>query len=222
MRARVNQMQRLLCAFLLVTLAACAERRVPTRLPPDAASVEEGVASWYGLEERGRRTASGETMDPERLTAAHPAHPFGTVLQITDLDTQRSVQVVVNDRGPFVRGRVVDLSYGAARELGIVEKGLARVRVRVDGVDRSRLMTRWVVQAGSFSLEAAAQALARRLLTSGFTPLVVSPWIDAGTTFYRVHVGRFTERAQAEQLAERLRANGHEVLVAQTEIITRP
>jgi rare lipoprotein A len=90
---------------------------------------EVGLASFYGHRFHGRTTASGARYDMHALTCAHPSAPFGARLKVTELDGGRSVVVTVNDRGPFVRGRVVDLSLAAARALGIVERGLARVRV---------------------------------------------------------------------------------------------
>jgi rare lipoprotein A len=87
------------------------------------------VASFYGHRHKGRRTASGSRYDPAALTCAHRTEPFGTRLRVTDLETGRQVVVKVNDRGPFVRGRVIDLSLAAARELGMVDRGVARVLV---------------------------------------------------------------------------------------------
>ncbi len=95
------------------------------RSAPQASS---GLASYYA---EGSRTASGEKLDPNKLTAAHPSLPFGTRLRITRVDTGRSVIVRVNDRGPFVKGRVVDVSYSAAEKLGITEQGVAKVKVDV-------------------------------------------------------------------------------------------
>ena len=88
-----------------------------------------GQASWYGSFHHGRTTANGETYDMYALTAAHKELPFGTRLRVTDVATGRSVTVRINDRGPYLGRRVIDLSYGAARELGIVRQGLARVRL---------------------------------------------------------------------------------------------
>jgi rare lipoprotein A len=88
-----------------------------------------GVASYYGHRFQGRRTASGERYDVHALTCAHRTAPFGARLRVTDVASGRSVVVRVNDRGPFARGRIVDLSLAAARALGIVRRGVARVRV---------------------------------------------------------------------------------------------
>jgi rare lipoprotein A len=88
-----------------------------------------GLASYYAHGLQGRRTASGERYDRHALTCAHPTAPFGTRLRVTDLETGRSVVVTVNDRGPFAKGRVVDVSFAAAKRLGMVERGLVKVRV---------------------------------------------------------------------------------------------
>jgi rare lipoprotein A len=91
--------------------------------------VEEGLASYYGRHLHGRRTASGERYDEHAFTCAHRTLPFGTRLRVTAVETGRAVEVTVNDRGPFARGRVVDLSLAAARTLGMVHEGVIRVRV---------------------------------------------------------------------------------------------
>lgn len=86
-------------------------------------------ASWYGDKYHGRRTANGEVYDMNGLSAAHRELPFGTRLRVTHLRSRRSVEVVVNDRGPFIRGRDLDLSLGAARALGMVDEGVAKVKI---------------------------------------------------------------------------------------------
>ncbi len=94
-------------------------------------AVEEGIASFYGEPFHGRPTASGETFNMNDMTAAHKTLPFGTVVDVFDLDTGNRVRVRINDRGPFVAGRILDLSQGAARALGTLTKGTARVRLTV-------------------------------------------------------------------------------------------
>jgi rare lipoprotein A len=115
---------------------ACAAARPAPRaaLPPipDASPVfEMGLASWYGEFHHGRLTASGEIFDMTQLTAAHPTLPLGTRLRVTNLENGRAVQVRVNDRGPYVGGRVLDLSRRAARMLDMVERGVAPVRLDI-------------------------------------------------------------------------------------------
>jgi len=102
-----------------------------------------GVASFYGQKYQGRRTASGEIYDMRKMTAAHRSLPFGANVRVTDLSNNRTVIVRINDRGPFTRERIIDLSLAAARQLGIVQKGTARVKIEVlaDPADRARLET---------------------------------------------------------------------------------
>lgn len=101
------------------------------------ATVQEGVVSWYGAQFHNRKTASGERFDSGALTMAHPSLPFGTVARVTNLRNGRSVVVRVNDRGPFVGKRIADLSEAAATEIGMLRKGLAKVRIEVLGDEKA-------------------------------------------------------------------------------------
>jgi rare lipoprotein A len=121
-------------AVLVLLLVGCGHAvPAPTAHAPSPASgtAEEGDASYYGPGLYGRRTASGEVLQPGTLTAAHRTLPFGTCVRVTVVETGRSVEVRINDRGPFVAGRVVDVSEAAARSLGMIGKGVVRVRVTV-------------------------------------------------------------------------------------------
>ena len=102
------------------------------------AYVEYGEASWYGPGFEGKQTASGETFDQNRLTAAHLSLPLGTKVKVTNLENGRSVKVEVNDRGPYVRGRAIDLSKAAARKLDMVDEGTAPVRIEASRPDLER------------------------------------------------------------------------------------
>ena len=111
---------------LAIVAMTCA-----TALPAAAKEkVEKGMASWYGHAEEGRLTASGETMDHQRLTAAHRSLPFGSVVEVINQRNGRSVQVTINDRGPFEPGRIIDLSPVAAAQLGMQKKGVAPVMIK--------------------------------------------------------------------------------------------
>lgn len=92
---------------------------------------QTGIASWYGKKFHGRTTASGERYDMYALTAAHPSLPFGTRVRVTHLESGKSVVVRITDRGPFIKGRIIDLSYRAAKKLGMLEEGIARVRIEI-------------------------------------------------------------------------------------------
>lgn len=93
---------------------------------------ESGVASWYGKKFHGRKTASGERYNQNALTAAHKTLPFGTRVRVTNLENKKSVSVIINDRGPFVRGRIIDVSHAAAKKLEMLDSGTAHVRIKVE------------------------------------------------------------------------------------------
>ncbi|HTI88844.1 MAG TPA: septal ring lytic transglycosylase RlpA family protein [Alphaproteobacteria bacterium] len=119
------------CLALALLVSACASQRHPVSQGPIERTYyrEEGVASWYGRAHHGRRTANGERFDMNADTAAHKSLAFGTILRVTNLDNGRTTRVRVNDRGPYVRGRIIDLSARAASELGMRQNGTARVRI---------------------------------------------------------------------------------------------
>lgn len=119
---------RVAALSLLVFVAACASTAPP---PPKPAEVLQGVASWYGEEFAGRTTANGEIFDPLQFTAAHRTLPFGTVVDVMNPKTQQTVRVRVNDRGPYIGGRVIDLSYAAAQKIGLIEPGIGDVRITI-------------------------------------------------------------------------------------------
>ena len=122
------RMRIAMLAALAVLVYGCASS---TPAVPRETDLLRGVASWYGEEFAGRTTANGEIFDPARLTAAHRTMPFGTILDITNPKTSQKVRVRVNDRGPYVGNRVIDLSYEAARQIGLVEPGIGEVEIRV-------------------------------------------------------------------------------------------
>ena len=118
---------------LIMIAGACAQRKEPSSSPAsiERHRAETGQASWYGKAHHGKRTASGERFDMHALTAAHRTLPFGTIVRVTDLRSGKSVKVRINDRGPFRNDRIIDLSYEAARKLGFVARGTARVEITV-------------------------------------------------------------------------------------------
>jgi rare lipoprotein A len=122
-------MRRQLLALAIAAVLASGCSLVRREAPSAPTGGQVGLASWYGGSLHGRRTASGERFDQDGLTAAHRSLPLGTRVRVTNLENGRSVIVTVTDRGPFVRGRIIDLSRGAARRLGILRAGTARVRV---------------------------------------------------------------------------------------------
>jgi len=119
-----------LCALVLMALAGCSSTP-KSGTPVSSGHSESGQASYYGNEFHGRKTANGERFDQGKLTAAHRTLPFGTRLKVTNTQNGRSVQVRVNDRGPFVKGRVIDLSSSAFKAIGNLNAGVVPVRIQV-------------------------------------------------------------------------------------------
>jgi rare lipoprotein A len=136
---RQSAMLRLFLLLLVIGLSACASLRpeVPIRAPTQPSFTETGVASWYGKAHHGRRTANGERFDMRAMTAAHRTLPFDTIVRVTNLDTGKVVKVRINDRGPYVKGRIIDLSAKAAQTLDISEDGTANVRIETFAADQS-------------------------------------------------------------------------------------
>ena len=180
--------------------------------------VQRGMASWYGTKFHGRKTANGEIYDMEKFTAAHRTLPLGTYVKVKRTDDKgESVVVRVNDRGPFVDNRVIDLSRAAARQLDMLDEGVAPVLVTALGEEilkgKSDEITlrpkldyskgAFSVQVGAFTVKKNAERLARRMKDEhGAADL--SLFERGDTNFFRVRVGRFTSRAEAETLKIKL------------------
>src|SRR5262249_42981120 len=155
----------LICAALV--LSACGHKKVQVRVPqPNAVSSSdlEGLASYYAEPYHGRRTASGEIFDTyQGLTAAHRTLPFNTMVRVTNKTNGREVDVKINDRGPFVEGRVIDLSLRAARQIDLVRSGVAPVTLTILSASSVPLQPAYAVQVGAFENERAAEDLKERL-----------------------------------------------------------
>lgn len=173
---------------------------------------EEGTASWYGQDFHGRKTSNGEIYDMHELTAAHKTLPMNVYLRVTNRGNGRQSVVRVNDRGPFVKGRIIDLSYAAAKELGVVGPGTAPVRIEALGFREvvaagdayayrqptSYESGPYTVQVGAFTVLQNAQRLADELRRTHGEASVVEGWVS-GQRFHRVRVGLYQTLAQAEQ-----------------------
>ena len=204
--------------------AGCARRsaRVPTpAAPARVGAIETGVASWYGVPYHGRRAASGEIYDMEKLTAAHRSLPFETWVEVTNLSNGRSVGVRINDRGPFVRGRIIDLSQAAARDIGMLGPGTARVQLRVivpPSGTRSASppmavapVARYAVQAGAFADRNRAESLGAAMVEAFAEARVIQ---GGGTPpLWHVLVGREMTIEQANDLAVRVRREAGQAAV---------
>jgi rare lipoprotein A len=173
--------------------------------------VQYGVASWYGPDFHGKPTSSGEIYDMHQLTCAHNTLPLGTVVMVTNLENGRSLELKVNDRGPFVKERIIDLSYAAAQILGIWEKGTAFVKVEAIGPLIEQIQ-RFTLQVGSFIDEVNAQKLADQL-RKNFENVYVTTVETLTQKYHRVRVGQFETKESALTFAEKLSQMGLKVLV---------
>jgi rare lipoprotein A len=195
----------------VVLLAGCSRVAVA----PTPGKPQTGVASWYGPGFHGQPTSSGAIYDQHGLTAAHQTLPLGTRVRVTNLDTGRSVDVDVNDRGPFAKGRIIDLSYEAAREIGMIGPGTARVRVDVlERPPNGASHVGYCVQVGAFSEEDKARALRTRLAPR-YDDVYIVPVETRVDRMFRVRVGPYAERARAETRAVELSELGLHAVVTE-------
>ncbi len=177
---------------------------------------EEGLASWYGAEEHGGPTSNGETFDMYQPTAAHKTLPLGCYLRVTNKLNGKQTVVRVNDRGPFVADRIIDLSYRSARDLDIVDSGVAPVIIEVvsSGTGTASpapnpvAVGTYTLQVASFADPVSAQQLSARLKKE-FSFSSVRQVETGKGRFYRVHAGRFLSRAAAEEARVSLARNGY-------------
>ena len=178
---------------------------------------ERGVASWYGKKFHGNKTSNGEIYDMYAMTAAHKTLPLPSYVRVRNLRNGRSVVVRVNDRGPFLHNRLIDLSYAAAARLGIVGSGTGLVEV--EGIDATQPLTaqtprarpedaRLYVQLGAFAERGNAERLQGRLRQAGFKSALVSS--GPGRTLYRVRCGPLESVEESDRLIADLRTRGFE------------
>jgi rare lipoprotein A len=198
-------------AFGVVLLGGCSRVAVA----PTPGKPQTGVASWYGPGFHGQRTSSGQIYDQHALTAAHQTLPLGTRVRVTNLDTAKSVDVDVTDRGPFAKGRVIDLSYEAARSVGMIGPGTARVRIDVVArPPNGASHVAYCVQVGAFSEEEKAHTLRSRLAPR-YDDVYIVPVEARPDRMYRVRVGPYADRDRAETRAVELTALGLHAVVTE-------
>ena len=195
-----------LLALVVMLLAGCSHRAAHVNTPLAPArlgTTETGVASWYGFPYHGRRAASGEVYDMEQLTAAHRTLPFQTWVEVTNLSNGKQVDVRINDRGPFVKGRIVDLSQAAARDIDMLRAGTTRVRLKViapppHSEPREPVtVTTTPVTAPSAAPQPVPDSPAPVTPSPTATaPPVVAPHTD----WFVVQAGAFADRDRAESL----------------------
>jgi rare lipoprotein A len=196
---RVRRPAGLLLALLILSalLAACSG------LGRRTGEAERGVASWYGPGFHHRRTANGEVFDQDALTAAHQTLPFDTVVEVRNLDNGKAVRVRINDRGPFVKNRVIDLSRGAARAIDMLGPGTAHVELRIVRSPLGALAVRYAVQAGAFEDAERARAFCEELRAT-----YPEAEVSQDGAWHRIRIGDFPDREEAQRLRRELERRG--------------
>ncbi len=184
--------------------------------------IQKGIASWYGKKFHGRKTSNGETYNMYAMTAAHKTLPMGTWVLVENLENHRQIKVRINDRGPFVRGRIIDLSYSGAKKLGMVGPGTAKVRIRALGQATAyagkthspvkfRPVDYWkgnfTVQVGAFKEKSNAQRYRQKLSRTYINAHIVVHE-DYRGRFYRVRIGKFSNLSHAEKFSKSLMNKG--------------
>jgi len=175
-----------------------------------AGYIETGTASWYGPDFHGKKTSNGERYDMYKPTAAHKILPMNTMLHVKNLENGKDAVVRVNDRGPFVRGRIIDLSFATAKRLEVVRKGTAKVRITALAPSYNGQLEQpfdfnkgeFYVQIGSFKIKENAIRLRNRFTQSGH-PCVIRQFQKSSVTFYRVQVyaGEYLKHAKRAEAA---------------------
>jgi rare lipoprotein A len=203
--------------LLIVSGCAVPVAKVPAPiLPPESRVSQTGIASWYGPGFHGKATASGEIYNQDEMTAAHQTLPLGTKVMVTNLENGAAAEVLVNDRGPFAKNRIIDLSYAAAQSVNMVGPGTALVRI--DVVDSPvrlsaiRANLDYTLQLGSFAQLENAQQLRDRI-AKAFANVAISPLQSKDMTYYRVHLGTFSSRSAAEEQARQMSQAGYSVII---------
>jgi rare lipoprotein A len=205
----------LLISVFFFLLSSCASARYETDTSPRYA-----IASWYGPDFHGRPTASGDIFDMNAFTCAHREYPFGTKLKVTYLSTDKTTSCLVNDRGPFIDGRDLDLSYAVAKELGLIGVGTGTVKIEYMGRDNryirevrdisnAGLVT---IQIGSFKEVSNATRL-KTALELRYDKVYITEADISGSRFYRVRIGTLREKNDALRLAKILSDEGYSVLI---------
>ena len=219
-------------AAALATTGCALVRPFAPEPPPVEGGVQTGEASWYGPGFHGRRTANGERYDQDALTAAHRTLPFGTRVRVTNIDNGRTVDVRINDRGPFVGGRIIDLSRAGARVIGLIGPGVGPVRVEVleptavvraapatparpspPPVESSRA---YVVEVALLRDASRAERL-REVLAGRFPDAPVGAAPVPGDGRYRVQLGPFREEDEARAHVERVTRLGYPASLVEEE-----
>ena len=204
----LNNLHRFCLPLSFVLIAGCfgPYQKIPSS---DKAQAQRGIASWYGPSFHGKPSASGEPYNMWALTAAHRTLPFGTWVQVKKVATGKTVTVKINDRGPFIKGRIIDLSYAAARKLRMIGEGTAEVTLTILKSPQASIASQkpkkyfWV-QAGSFTTLTDAMVL-REQLAKNYSPIRVRTVNLPSGKWHRVQIGSFDSKKTAQTVARALK-----------------
>ncbi|MEW6107545.1 MAG: septal ring lytic transglycosylase RlpA family protein [Nitrospirota bacterium] len=212
--------------FSLFFISSCSTVRYES-YPKTAYEKTHAVASWYGPDFQGRPTSSGETFNMYANTCAHREYPFGTRLKVTNISNSRSVECTVNDRGPFVEGRDIDLSYACAKEIGLIGPGTGRVLLEVAGRDDSYIKNvnvQTVEKTGPFAIQVGSftEGINAIRLKAGLNLKYENVYIQEadvkGVKYYRVRIGNFDNFNSAVSIADQLGREGYQTIVMKAEV----
>jgi rare lipoprotein A len=206
---------RFILVLVSLLLASCGKKKVkvvrtgpvtkPANKPAPAVigAVETGIASWYGHPYHGRQAADGEIYDMETLVAAHRTLPFNTWVRVTNLTNEKTVDVRIIDRGPFVDGRIIDLSHAAAQAVDLIGPGIAKVRLEIISPPRNAEPQLFGVQVGLFAFRVNAEKMSESMQARYGTARIIAR--EGLSTTWRVVVGKESSKDSAEELAARIR-----------------
>jgi len=198
-------------ALLFLFFSAC----VRTKYFPEG-NIQTGLASWYGEDFHGKLTSNKEIYNMNDMTAAHKTLPFGTRVIVTNLNNNKSVTVRINDRGPYIEGRDIDLSYAAAKVLEMIEPGIVPVTIEVlRNLSPRPSAQKYCIQIGSFSKKTNAVNL-RRKLGNRFGRVYITEFKTRYQTYFRVRI-RAKTRDDAEKIALGLQQNGYTVIILEEQ-----
>jgi rare lipoprotein A len=194
------------------------EKDFPVLIPQSPTMSQTGLASWYGPRFHGRRTANGEVYNQHALTAAHKTLPLGSRAVVTNLNTGQSIEVRINDRGPFIKGRVIDLSQAAARLVGVIGPGVAPVKVEVVSPEGQTIAqdvippSAYAVLLASSTDEAEAIAVMNEA-SQHYDDVYLSPFSSGALRYYQVRLGPFHSRDEAARRAQEVTRTGMQALI---------
>jgi rare lipoprotein A len=204
---------------VMVPLPPAAKTPAPTAKPPvspeKTGDVETGVASWYGYPYHGRRAANGEIYDMEKLTAAHRTLAFETWVEVQNVDNGRNVTVRITDRGPFIDGRIIDLSKAAARSIDMLGPGLANVRIKIVSAPPDAAVALFAVQVGAFQDRERAERVRSEFERTFGTARLVRR--SGNPVLWRVLVGSEPTQDGAAALASKIRNPSQPALVVRLD-----